>query len=139
MRNGRFSALACARAALALLLTVGAVTFLRPCAHMDGDFGTCHWAGRTVAGLGAALAVQALCGLFAGDAKLREGIALSMVPVALLTALTPGILIPLCTMETMRCNAVMRPAVLLIAALIGVLSAADAVLQHRRAGRERAS
>lgn len=138
MRNGRFSISACVQAVLALLMAVGAATFLGPCVHTEGGFGTCHWAGRVLTGLGAAMAVQAVIGMFFADARVREGVSLSMIPVALLAALTPGVVIPLCMMETMRCNAIMRPAMALIAALIGVLSAVDAILQHRRAwqGRE---
>ncbi len=136
MKNGRFSILACVRAALGLLLTVGVFTFMQPCARMDGEYGTCHWAGQALAGLGVVLTAQAVTGMLLGNAKAREGVSLSMIPAALLAALIPGAIIPLCMMETMRCNTTMKPAAILIAALIGVLSVGDAILQHNRARRE---
>ena len=137
MKNNRFSVLACMRAALALLLAIGMRTFLQPCVHADGAVGTCHWAGMVLAGLGVVLAVQAVLGMVCPSAQAREGIALATVPVALLTALIPGTWIPLCMLQTMRCNTIMKPAAILIAAVIGVLSVADAALWHRRAKQER--
>lgn len=136
MQNRKFSVSACVRGILGLLLTIGVFTFLKPCVHADGDFGTCHWAGQMLAGLGIVMTVQAIIGMFCGKAKMREGISLAMIPVALLAALTPGIIIPLCMMETMRCNVIMKPATMLIAVLIALLSAVDVVMQHRQAGRE---
>ncbi len=85
-------------------------------------YGTCHWAGQALAGLGVVLTAQAVTGMLLGNAKAREGVSLSMIPAALLAALIPGAIIPLCMMETMRCNTTMKPAAILIAALIGVLS-----------------
>lgn len=139
MQNRKFSASACVRGILGLLLTIGVFTFLKPCVHADRDFGTCHWAGQMLAGLGIVVVVQAVAGMFCGNAKMREGISLAMLPVALLAALTPGIIIPLCMMETMRCNVIMKPATLLIAVLIALLSAVDVVMQHRQAGREKSA
>lgn len=136
MKNGRISVSACVRAALGLLLTIGVFTFMQACAHTDGDLRTCHWAGQVLAGLGVVLTAQAVIGMLLGNAKAREGVSLSMIPVALLAALTPGVMIPLCAMETMRCNMTMKPAAILIAALIGALSVVDAILQHNRARRE---
>lgn len=136
-QNRRFSASACVRGVLGLLLTIGVFTFLKPCVHADGVYGTCHWAGQILASLGIVMTVQAVMGTFCGNAKMREGISLSMIPTALLAALVPGVLIPLCMMETMRCNAIMKPATLLIAILIALLSAVDAFVQHRRARQEK--
>lgn len=139
MRNKRFSALACVRLALALLLAIGAATFLGPCVHADGAYGACHWAGRALTGLGIVLSAQALLALLFTDAKIREGISLSIVPAALLAALTPGVVMPLCMVETMRCNLVTRPAALVLAVFIAVLSAVDAALRHRGARQVRAA
>lgn len=136
MNNGRFSGTACARGILGLVLAIGLFTFLRPCVHDDGAYGTCHWAGQMIAGLGAVLTVQAALALFFRDSKLREGISLSMIPVAALTALTPGLLIPLCGMAAMRCNLIMKPATIVIAVLLAVLSIVDAAFEHNRAKRE---
>lgn len=136
MTNRRFSASACVRGVLGLVLTFGVFTFLRPCVHAEGDFGTCHWAGWMIAALGVVLTVQAVAGMLCGKRAMREGISLAMIPVAVLTALTPGVLIPLCGVQTMRCQMVMKPAVLLIAVLIALLCLVDVIIQHRGAARE---
>ena len=136
MKKKKFSASALVRAALGLLLSIGMFTFLGPCAHMDGGFASCHWAGQMLAGLGIGLTVQALISLFVRSGKTREGISLSMIPVSLLAALVPGGIIPLCSIASMRCNMIMKPASILIAALIALLSLADAIAAHRRARQE---
>ncbi|MBR1559532.1 MAG: DUF4418 family protein [Clostridia bacterium] len=110
---------------LALVAAIGSQGFLGPCVHEDGSFGACHWAGRAELGVGLLLAALALLGILVKTA--RRGLYLAMLPTALLGILTPGTLISLCAMDTMRCRALMRPAMTilfalsLVAALIGLL------------------
>ena len=112
---------------LALVITVGSQTFLGACVHEDGSFGACHWAARAILGEGALLAVLAALAL--ALKKEREGLYLAMAPASLLGMLTPGMLISICGMDTMRCRMLMRPAMLilfgvaLLVALIGWLTA----------------
>jgi hypothetical protein len=40
---------------LSLVIAIGSQTFLSPCVHDDGAFGSCHWAGQALLGLGCAL------------------------------------------------------------------------------------
>ena len=99
--------------AVALVIAVGSQTFLSPCAHEDGTFGPCHWAGRALLGLGCLTGVLAMY--------------LSILPVCVLGILTPGTLIDLCRMSTMHCRMVMQPAMMVLfclamaAALLGVI------------------
>ena len=83
--------------------------------HEDGSFGACHWAGRGLLGVGALLAVLAALAL--ALPKCRQGLFLAMVPASALGVLTPGTLIAICQMETMRCRMVMRPASIILCAL----------------------
>ena len=112
---------------LALVIAVGSQTFLGACVHEDGSFGACHWAGRAILGEGALLAV--LAALAMALKKERAGLYLAMAPASLLGMLTPGTLIAICGMDTMRCRMLMRPAMLilfgiaLLAALVGWLAA----------------
>lgn len=115
---------------LSLVIVIGSQTFLSPCVHEDGSFGPCHWAGQTLLGLGCVLGMLAALALSVKQARL--GIYLSALPVCILGALTPGTLIDLCRMSTMRCRMVMQPAmiVLLSAALLCALT--GAILNARK-------
>ena len=109
---------------LSLVIVIGSQTFLSPCVHEDGSFGPCHWAGRTLPGLGCVtgmLAMLCLC-----VQKARFGAYLSTLPVCAMGILTPGTLIDLCHMSTMRCRMVMQPAMIILfsAALLCALTGA---------------
>ncbi len=107
---------------LAILAAAGSRTFLGPCVHEDGVFGSCHWAGEAVFGISLLLALLSLSVLPAGHADTRKGLYLSMVYTSVLGLLIPGTLIRLCGMTTMRCQAIMRPAMTILFALTGILS-----------------
>ena len=115
----------CVMLMLALVISIGSLTFLSPCIHEDGSVGACWWAGRALLGLGCLLGVLALLTLVSGRA--RFGTYLSSIAVCILGILTPGTLISLCRMSSMHCRAVMQPAMIILfsvsalAALIGVL------------------
>ena len=110
---------------LSLLLAIGSQTFMGACVHDDGGFGACHWAARALSGIGGLLAVLAILALLLK--KERAGLYLAMVLTALLGIFTPGTLINLCGMATMRCRALMKPATMILlaftlaAALVGWL------------------
>ena len=109
---------------LSIVIILGSQTFLSPCVHEDGSFGPCHWAGRTLLGLACALSVLAVFALCVRRARL--GLYLGGLPVCALGILTPGTLIDLCRMSTMRCRMVMQPAMILLfsAALLCALTGA---------------
>ena len=108
--------------AAAAVIIIGSQTFLSPCIHEDGTFGACHWAGQTVLGLGCVLAVQAIFAVCIRRAC--SGIYIGALPVCIMGILTPGTIIDLCHMSTMRCRAVMQPAMIILfsAALIAALA-----------------
>ncbi|MBR2698093.1 MAG: DUF4418 family protein [Clostridia bacterium] len=110
---------------LSLLAALGSQTFLGACVHEDGSFGACHWACRAILGEGGLLAVLSLLAL--ALKRERAGLYLAMLPASVLGLLTPGTLIALCKMPTMRCRMLTQPAMLilfgamLVAALVGWL------------------
>jgi len=110
--------------ALSLVIVIGGTTFLSPCVHEDGSFGPCHWAGKALLGTGCVLGVLAVLALCVKRA--RPGVYLSALPVCVMGILTPGTLIDLCRMSTMRCRMVMQPAMILLfsAALLCALTGA---------------
>ena len=115
---------------LSLVIVIGSQTFLSPCVHEDGSSGPCQWAGQALMGLGCALGVLAAIALCVKRA--RPGVYLSGLPVCALGILTPGTLIDLCRMSTMRCRMVMRPAMILLFSAALLCALAGAVLTARQ-------
>ena len=109
---------------LSLTAIIGSQSFLSPCVHEDGSFGPCHWAGQALLGLGCVIGILAVLSLCVQKARL--GAYLSALPVCGLGILTPGTLIDLCHMSTMRCRMVMQPAMIILfsAALLCALTGA---------------
>ena len=111
---------------LAVAAVIGSRSFLSPCIHEDGSFGTCHWAGESLMGLGCVTGV--LAALCLAVSRARFGAYLSILPVCALGILTPGTLIGLCGMSTMRCRMIMQPAAVILSAACFVSAAAGAAL-----------
>ena len=112
---------------LALVIALGSQTFLSPCVHEDGSFGSCHWAGQALLGVGVLLALQTLLSLA------RTDMYLAIVPTALLGCFLPGALIALCKMSTMRCRTLMQPAMILLCAAIALLALAGWLVNRKSA------
>ena len=121
---------------LSCVIAVGSVSFLGPCVHEDGSFGSCHWAGQAMLGIGLLLAVLNLAALLVKDGRLRAGLLFAAAAAAVLGLFVPGTLIRLCGMATMRCRAVMRPAMMLLCALTAVSCLAGGIAAYRKAGSE---
>ena len=107
---------------LSILIAIGSQSFLGACVHEDGSFGACHWAARAVLALGAVQAVMALMALVMPQQ--RQGLYMGLLPGSVAGLLTPGTLIDICKMNTMRCRMVMRPALLVLFALTLVVALA---------------
>ena len=115
---------------LAALIAIGSQTFLSPCIHEDGSFGACHWAGQTLLGLGCVLGTLALLSLCLK--KAAGGFFLSALPVCIMGILTPGTLIDLCHMSTMRCRMLMQPAMVILFSAALVCALTGAALSARK-------
>ena len=110
---------------LALTAAVGSVSFLGPCVHEDGTAGACHWAGRSLLGLGSLTTILSLLAVLLPRA--RFGLYLSIALTCILGILTPGTLISLCKMSSMRCRAVMQPAMIILFAAAGLTALCGAI------------
>ena len=111
---------------LSLLLAIGSVQWFHACGPTeDGAWMSCHWAQQAAAALGWLLFVLSLVA-FAAPVRLglRKGIYAAQLGIALLTALFPGTIIPLCMMDTMRCHTIMQPAVRILAVLVAICAGA---------------
>lgn len=118
---------------LAAVISIGSQTFLRPCVHEDGSFGACHGAGQALLGLGCVLGVQAILALAVKRGWF--GLLLGALPVCALGILTPGTLLGLCSMSTMRCRMVTQPAMILLFSAALLCAAAGAILNGGKAAR----
>ena len=118
--------------ALSLIIVIGSQTFLSPCVHEDGSFGACHWAGQALLGLGCALGMISVIALIN---RARFGAYLSALPVCILGILTPGSLIDLCHMSTMRCRMVLQPAMIILFSLSLLCALTGAILTVRKQER----
>ena len=133
----QFSPGAAAALVLSAVTAAGSVSFLGPCVHEDGSFGACHWAGQAMLGIGLLLAVLSLTALLVKDGRVRAGILFAAAAAAVLGIFVPGTLINLCGMATMRCRAVMRPAMTLLCVLTAVSSLAGGLAAYRKADSEK--
>ena len=115
---------------LSLIITIGSQSFLSPCVHEDGSFGACHWAGQALLGLGCVVGILAILPLCVQKARL--GAYMSALPVCGLGILTPGTLIDLCHMSTMRCRMVMQPAMIILFSAALLCALTGAILTARK-------
>ena len=117
----------------ALAAAAGSRSFLGPCVHEDGTFGPCHWAGQALFGLALLMAAEAVIAAAWKNESIRKGLYIAMVLTAVLGILVPGTLIGLCGMATMRCRALMRPAMTILFAVMGIASAAGVFFSGEQA------
>ncbi len=121
---------------LAVVIAVGSVSFLGPCIHEDESFGACHWAGQALFGLGLLLAAESLFTLLVKDLRMRQGCLVTIWMTAVLGFFIPGTLIDLCSMATMRCVALMQPAMRILCALIVLIALIGTISGGRKAGKQ---
>ena len=117
----------------ALAAAAGSRSFLGPCVHEDGTFGPCHWAGQALFGLALLMTAEAVIAVAWKNESLRKGLYIAMALTAVLGILVPGTLIGLCGMATMRCRALMRPAMTILFAVMGIASAAGVFFSGEQA------
>lgn len=110
---------------LAVLLLAGVATFAAPCGLHGANVPSCIWAARAVLGIGAVALILALVRIFEMDEGERRGLSLSCALLGFLAALVPGLIIVLCDDASMSCNTLMRPFVLCIGVLMGLVGAID--------------
>ena len=103
------------------LLFCGVMTLFRACAKTEeGMWMHCHTAQMYVFFLGLAAAAASALLLFLKGRAARMILHLACIVLAAAAILTPGGIVHMCSMTTMRCYAVMRP----FARVMGILAAA---------------
>ena len=116
-----------AAAILSVLLTVGVLTFAGPCIHEDGTHGACFAASQAILASAFVALVASVVGVVLGNARVRGILSFVAGGAGLFAAASPGLLFPLCMMQTMRCWAIMRPFALIVGILITICGVVAAV------------
>ena len=119
--------------AVTAVFFIGVLTAFKPCGPMeDGSFMNCHWAGNAVAGIALVMLVIAVIHIIAGERGVKTGLSISLIPMSVLAIIIPGRLISMCMMPSMRCHAVMMPAVIIFSVITIVFAILDAVVFKER-------
>lgn len=126
MVAGGITLVACA------LLALGVMLLFPACGPKDdGTWMSCHTAQMAVFGLACVMVVLAAIALF-----VRGGIATwlhaAVALLAVVAAIVPGSVIPLCMMEGMQCRSVMRPSVILFSVIIAACAVVSVLLERGR-------
>ncbi|MBR3431510.1 MAG: DUF4418 family protein [Clostridia bacterium] len=121
---------------LAAVIALGSVTVLGPCVHEDGSEALCTGAGRAVFWSGCALAALAILILFIRKHSARIVLFFLSLCSAAAGMMFPGIVFPLCRMNTMHCRAVMQPAMIILFAFALIVSAGGIIVERNRIRRE---
>ena len=112
----------------AAVIAVGSVTVLGPCVHEDGSKGPCADAGRALLIDGCVMAILAILITLVNRRGLRMALFAAALCAAVIGILLPGVIMPLCKMDTMHCRAVMQPSMIIlsgaaaVSALLGIIT-----------------
>ena len=117
---------------VSLWMFFGVKLVFHACEAMDSEsIMACHWAEQLIFGVAGVLVLQSILLIATARKGTRLGISLSMIPTALLTTVIPGTLVKLCMMNTMRCQSVMKPAVITMGIVTAICALTNAILEWR--------
>ena len=120
---------------LCVVLCLGASTFFPPCGPKDDDsWMICHWAAQTVIGLGCVMIIISIIKIFM-PRGIKQGLDISLIPLAAFTAYLPDNILMLCRVDGMRCHTIFQPSIILLSGLIIFAVIADIVLIKRESVR----
>ncbi len=116
----------------AAVMAVGSVTVLGPCVHPDGSTGPCADTGKALLIDGCVMAILAILIMLVN----KRGIRMTLFAAALCAAVTgillPGVIMPLCKMDTMHCRAVMQPSMIILSGAAAVSALTGIITERSR-------
>lgn len=124
--------------ALPLIALISVKTFAGPCTHADGTVGVCAAAANNIVWVSLAAGVAAFVRLLAPSRVIKLALSAIIAVLGLVIILMPGTIMPLCSMETMQCQAMMKPTMMIFGALIlvaGIVCTIFGVMQVKNPGR----
>lgn len=104
---------------MGVILMIGVFTFAGPCEGMDGTESACATAGTAIRVGSALLSLCAAMTFYTKKPVLRTVFLGLCVVLGGFVVLAPGVIFPLCMMETMRCQMVMRPFAQVVGGMAG--------------------
>lgn len=118
---------------LGLLISLGPSTIFAVCGPMDdGKFMKCHWTARAELGIGLGIVLLAVLSIVFASKEVRAGLLLGIATLSSNSILIPTALIGVCGGEHMQCNALTRPALLVIGVISIVIAVVQAVILLRK-------
>lgn len=118
---------------LGAVLALGVKFVFHACGGMDGMTPACKPAENAVCILGILILVLSVVTLIVKKRGLRLVLSLAIAVIAIVAAVLPNNILPLCQMPDMHCVAVMKPAVLLVGILTAVVAAISFAVNLRKA------
>ena len=116
----------------AAVIAVGSVTVLGPCVHEDGSKGPCADAGRALLIDGCVTAILAILIMLVNRRGLRMALFAAALCAAVIGILLPGVIMPLCKMDTMHCRAVMQPSMIILSGAAAVSALTGIITERSR-------
>ena len=116
----------------AAAIAVGSVTVLGPCVHEDGRKGPCADAGRALLIDGCVMAILAILITLVNRRGLRMALFAAALCAAVIGILLPGVIMPLCKMDTMHCRAVMQPSMIILSGAAAVSALTGIITERSR-------
>lgn len=116
----------------AAVIAVGSVTVLGPCVHEDGSKGPCADAGRALLIDGCVMAILAILITLVNRRGLRMALFAAALCAAVIGILLPGVIMPLCKMDTMHCRAVMQPSMIILSGAAAVSALTGIITERSR-------
>lgn len=118
---------------ISVFFLVGIFTVFHPCGPKDdGTWMACHNAGNVVKIFAALLVIFSAVQVFIKNKFAKITLSGISAVIAFISALIPTCIMKLCMMKTMRCHAVMKPAVVIFSILIIILCLVDIFMQAKK-------
>lgn len=119
---------------LNVFLLIALLTFAHACDAHDGTWGACHYARKACIAITVVTLILEVIALFTA-AQLRTGLNIAVFANAILLICIPTFVIGVCVSPTMHCHAVMRPTILVVAIVMGVIALARDIYDFVANGR----
>lgn len=116
----------------AAVMAVGSVTVLGPCVHPDGSAGPCADTGKALLIDGCVTAILAILITLVNRRGIRMTLFAAALCAAVIGILLPGVLMPLCKMDTMHCRAVMQPSMIILSGAAAVSALTGIITERSR-------
>lgn len=120
-----------------LLISLGPTHLFKVCEAMGDDFMKCHWTATAEIGIGLLITAFGVISIAVSSVHIRLGLYIGAGLTGILAASVPTVLIGVCAMPGMNCNAVTAPSILVISLLVVVVSTLNSIYLIRQGRKDR--